>query len=109
MVRLDGEGIKNAIILANKYIFDDPLDDRELYSTVLRTENLIVNDDPESDTSIFAEYAMRIASENNILYANNTFFVIKDENTNIYEQMSDEEMDRFVYLQYTKKLKERRP
>lgn len=107
MVRLDGEGIKNAIILANKYIFDDPLDDRELYSTVLRPENLIVSDDPESDASIFAEYAMRIASENNVLYANNTFFVIKDENTNIYEQMSDEEMDRFVYMHYTKKLKER--
>lgn len=107
MVRLDSEAIKNSILLANKYIFSTPLDDRELYSTVLRPENLIVSDDPDSDASVFSEYAMRIAAENSIIYTNGTFFMIKDDNLNVYEQMSDEEMDRFVYMRYTKKLKER--
>ena len=107
MVKLDSEAIKNTLILANKYVFAKPMDDRELYSTVLRPENLVVANDTESETSVFSEYAMLIAAENNIIYTNSTFFMIRDDNTNIYEQCSDEEMDRFVYMQYTKKLKER--
>lgn len=102
MVKLTADEIKECIIHCNNFVLATPIGERELYSTILRPENLVIN--KKQDTaSMCAEYAIQINNENDILYVNNTFFHIVDD-SNIYHQMSDEEMDRFVYLNYTKEL-----
>lgn len=102
MVKFDAEEIKSCIVHCNNFIFATPMSERELYSTILRPENLIINKKQDA-ASVCADYAMRINNENDIIYTNNTFFRIGDD-SNVYHQMSDEEMDRFVYLNYTKEL-----
>lgn len=102
MSRFTSEEIKQSIELANKYILADPMTDRELYSTILRPENLEVKD-KDSSINVTAEYAMLINNENDIMYAGGSFFMIKDD-TNIYQKMSDDDMERFVYTHYTKAL-----
>lgn len=102
MSKLTVEEIKTCILLTNKHILKTPMGDRELYSTILRPENLAINQQASS-ASVCAEYAIRISEENNILYTNGNFFRIIDD-TKVYRQITDEDMDRFIYLNYTKEL-----
>ena len=105
LVRFDADQLRDSIELANAYLLAEPMDARELDSTVLRPENLVVNKPASgNETAVFSEYANRIAEENHILYTNGVFFMIRDE-SNVYRQIDRETMDRFIYMNYTKKLK----
>lgn len=99
------EEMKATIVLINKYIFKEPMSDRELFSTILRPENLIVKEN-KAGTNLASEYAITIAQEQNLIYAAGSFFKVMDE-SNIYRQMSDEELDRFIYLHYAKGISSR--
>ena len=59
MSKLTVEEIKSCILLTNKHIIKTPMGDREIYSTVLRPENLAINLQASS-ASVCAEYAIRI-------------------------------------------------
>lgn len=102
MIHLTSEQIKEDIELINRYILREPMSDRELYSTILRPENLVVNNN-RNQSSVISDYAELIASENSIIHTLGSFFMIMDE-TKIYRQMTDDDMDRFIYKNYTKGL-----
>lgn len=102
MCKFTMDEMKNSIILCNKYMPLEPMTEKELYTTVLRPENLTTNI-KEDKASICSDYAIRINQENSVIYSNGLFFMIRDD-TKIYKQMTSEEMDRFIYLNYTKQL-----
>ena len=81
------------------------MDARELDSTVFfpapKTLSVI---NPQAERGGLVNTLTVLPEENHILYTNGVFFMIRDE-SNVYRQIDRETMDRFIYMNYTKKLK----
>lgn len=94
-----------SVRLINEFMFADPIDEKELTSTVLRPEILSRQVDEEDDKSCYEEkLAKRIIQEKQIITCNEDCFIF---NGKCYQPLKDVDVERIIHNEYNIGMKQK--
>lgn len=96
---------KESIKLINEFMFADPIDEKELMSTVLRDEILERQSDEDDKTCYEEKLARKIIQEKQIITCNDDCYLF---NGKYYQRLDDVDLERIIHTEYNAGLKQTR-
>lgn len=99
--KLSSDEMQKSVRIINEYLFETPLTNKELMSTVLREKSMSSTSNNTQSGAILNDVAEEVIAKHNIISYKNMYYLW---NNHYYKQISDIDIERLIHFDISKTL-----